>query len=81
MISDALHHQLTGFNASQGFYMSSYLMCEISNMKSWLVLIPYGEYNLTMQIYNHYPQLQLKKSNVHFHRVNDGFSMVIAKEL
>ena len=43
MISDVLHHQLTGFNAGQGFYMSSYLMYAIASMKSWPGLNPYGE--------------------------------------
>ena len=81
MISDALHHQLTGFNTGQGFYMSSYLMYTIASMKSWPGLNPYGEYNLTTQIYNYYPQLQLKQSNAHFRRVNDAFSMLTAREI
>lgn len=66
---------------NQGFYMKSYLMYTIVSMKSWAGLNPYGEYNVATQIYNYYPQLQVKKRNAHFHRVNDAFSMLTAKGL
>ena len=61
--------------------MSSYLMYAIASMKSWPGLNPYGLYSLITQIYNYYPQLQLKQRNAHFHRVNDAFSMLTSREL
>lgn len=80
MVSNAIHDQITKVKDTKAFYMNSYVIYCVSRIGNFLGLTIVGvlrEADGKNKVWKYCDQLELKKVERHFKRVNDAFMYVV----